>query len=214
MIICVGGIKGGCGKSITAVNLTVIRSILKHKNILLVDADDQKTASDWVDQRIMLGVNTPWTTIKLYDKAVKSEILKLKKNYDDIIIDCGGRDNMSLRSALYVADIFVIPFQPKIFDVWTLSKVCQIVSEAKEVNENLKTYCFINSAETRGSDADEAEEILKSFEMIEFLPATVCRRKAFSNATAHGLGVVELKNQDKKASDEIEELHDLIFKKG
>jgi chromosome partitioning protein len=212
MIICVGGIKGGCGKSLTAVNLTVLRSITKGKNVLLVDADDQGTASDWVDQRISLGINTPWTTIKLYENAVRTEVMKLKKNYDDIIIDSGGRDSISFRAALSVADIFLIPFQPKIFDIWTMSKVCKLVTEAKVVNENLKALTFINGADSRGSDTEEAESILSSFEMLTFIPATIGRRKAFSNATAHGLGVVELKNPDKKASDEIEELHDAIFK--
>jgi hypothetical protein len=37
-------------------------------------------------------------------------------------------------------------------------------------------------------------------------------RKAFSNATAEGLGVVEMRS-DKKAKDEMIALHDAIFGK-
>ena len=50
MIITIGGIKGGVGKSMVAVNLTVIRA-LEGKKVLLVDADEQGTSGDWADHR-------------------------------------------------------------------------------------------------------------------------------------------------------------------
>ena len=86
MIVTVGGIKGGVGKSLITVNLTVIRA-LSGKKVLLVDGDEQGTAGDWTDHREGLGLSTPWTTIRLKSNAVRTEVLKLKDNYDDIIID-------------------------------------------------------------------------------------------------------------------------------
>ena len=44
MIVVIGGIKGGSGKTTPATNLTVMRT-LEGRNILLVDADDQCSAS-------------------------------------------------------------------------------------------------------------------------------------------------------------------------
>ena len=117
MIVCVGGIKGGVGKSLVATNLAVLRSTMG-KKVLLVDADEQGTTSDWVDQRAELGVQTSWTTIRLKANAVRTEIQKLSKNYDDIIIDCGGRDTTSLRAALTVANVFLAPFQPRSFSIF------------------------------------------------------------------------------------------------
>lgn len=209
MIITVGGIKGGVGKSMVAVNLTVIRA-LNNKKVLLVDADEQGTSGDWSDHRSGLGVSTPWTTIRLKAAAVRTEIKKLANNYDDIIIDCGGRDTISLRAALTVSDTFLVPFQPKSFDIWTAAKVSDLVEEAKSLNENLKTYAFINCAGSRGSDNEDAKNILSKTEGLSLLPVTVGLRKAFSNATAEGLGVVETKS-NKKASSEIKALHDAIF---
>ena len=46
MIITVGGIKGGSGKSTVATNLVVLRS-LEGRDVLLVDADTQTTSSDF-----------------------------------------------------------------------------------------------------------------------------------------------------------------------
>lgn len=212
MIITIGGIKGGCGKSLISTNLTVIRS-RQGKKVLLVDGDEQGTSGDWTDHRTGLGIDTPWTTIRLKANAVRTEVLKLSKNYDDIIIDCGGRDTASLRAALTVSNIFLVPFQPKSFDIWTAAKVSQLVEEAKSINEKLITYAFINCAGSRGCDNQDAINILAKAEGLCLLPVTVGLRKAFSNATAEGLGVVEL-GTDKKAIDEINALHNAIFKTG
>lgn len=209
MIVCVGSVKGGVGKSMISINLTVIRYINK-KRVLLIDADEQATSSDWTDHRISLGIHTPWTTIRLKGGAVRTEAQKLSKNYDDIIIDCGGRDTASLRAALTVSDILLVPFQPKSFDIWTAKKVSDLVEEAMALNERLRSYVFINCGGTRGSDNDDAQSILSKIPAFSLLPVTIALRKSFSNATAEGLGVVEL-NTDKKATQEIKALHNSIF---
>ena len=211
MIVTVGGIKGGCGKSLIATNLTVLRAS-QGKRVLLVDADEQGTSGDWADQRTGLGVKTSWTTIRLKASAVRTEIKKMAANYDDIIIDCGGRDTASLRAALTVSDIFLVPFQPKSFDIWTAEKVAALVEEANSLNENLISYAVINCAGTRGSDNDSAKEILGKTVGLKLLPAVICLRKSFSNATAEGLGVIEMRG-DKKAKEEIMILHDAIYRK-
>lgn len=210
MIITIGAVKGGVGKSLIATNLTVLRSSLG-KRVLLVDADEQATSISWVDQRTALGVETKWTTIQLKASAVRTEIKKLLKNYDDIIIDCGGRDTASLRAALTVSDVFLVPFQPKSFDIWTTEKVSDLVEEAKSLNDHLISYALINCAGSRGTDNDDAKSILSQVDNFKLLPLTVGLRKAFSNATAEGLGIIEVKS-DKKAIEEMRALHDALFK--
>jgi chromosome partitioning protein len=211
MIVTSGGIKGGAGKSLIATNLCVVRS-LKSKKVLLVDADEQGSSGDWVDHRMGLGVDTPWTTIRLKANAVRTEVLKMARNYDDIIIDCGGRDTTSLRAALTVSDVFLVPIKPMSFDIWTTAKVSELVNEAKTLNERLIAYAFVNCAGARGSDNDEAKAILARAEGLILLSVTIGLRKAFSNATAEGLGIVETKS-DLKAISEMYALHDAIFTK-
>ena len=46
MIYTIGGIKGGSGKTTVATNLTVWLSS-QGRDVLLVDADDQETATDF-----------------------------------------------------------------------------------------------------------------------------------------------------------------------
>lgn len=208
MIITVGGIKGGAGKTTIATNLTAMRA-LANKKVLLVDADDQRSASDWVEHRQALGINTPWTTIQLTGIAVHKEVPKMLEHYDDIIIDTGGRDTASQRAAISIADILIAPFQPRSFDVWTLGNLNKLLNELITYNSKLKVYAVINRADSKGSDNSDAMEILS--ERIQCIPVTIGQRKAFSNAASEGLGVMELKSSDKKATQEIEELYNAIF---
>ncbi len=210
MIIVIGGIKGGSGKTTIATNLAVIRSF--GKKVLLVDADEQKSAWDWSQQRdacepdLLKGT---FSTVCMSGKAIYSNLQRLKQDYDDIIVDTGGRDTTSQRSALCISDKFILPFKPSSIDIWTLGPIKQILSEC--VNANLKSFAFINQADSIGKDNKEALEILKEFDVITALECTVGNRKAFRNAAAEGLGVRELFPEDKKASTEMQILYDIIY---
>lgn len=211
MIIVVGGIKGGSGKTTVATNLAVMRSA-KGKDVLLVDSDDQETSTDFTilrNERLEDGAG--YTGIKLTGAAVRTETQRLSKKYSDIIIDTGGRDTTSQRAALTVADVLLVPFVPRSFDVWTLEKVAGLVAEMRTANPKLQAYTFINRADPRGQDNDDAAEALKEVEELIFIDAPLGSRKAFSNAASEGLAVTELKPQDPKAAEEILILYSYIF---
>lgn len=210
MITVVGGIKGGSGKTTLATNLCVIRSE-QSKKILLVDADEQKSASDWASQRHALGIETNWVTIQLAGKAIHTELRKMIGDYDDVIIDVGGRDTTSQRSALAIADICILPFKPKSFDMWTLGKVKTMITEIKAVNPDLKVYAVINQADSRGSDNKDSLDMIKEIEDFICLECCLGNRKSFANAAAEGLGVVELKKSDPKAVEEMRTLYSQIY---
>ena len=209
MIVTCGGIKGGCGKSLISTNLVVMRSA-QNKKVLFIDADEQGTSAYWTELRSSSGIDTPWTTIKLHGKAILQEINKLAKNYDDIIIDCGGRETASLRSALVITDVFLVPFRPTGFDIWTIRQVCELIQYAKSFNEKLNAYTFINCAVDRGNYNQQAQEILAQMEELKLLPVTIGLRRSFSNASNEGKGVTEI-GTDVKAISEINNLYNYIF---
>lgn len=213
MILVFGGIKGGVGKTTLATNLTILRS-QQGKDVLLVDADDQGTASDFTIVRndtLTDQGGAGYTSIKLHGSAVRSEILRLAGKYDDIIIDVGGRDTAGQRAALSVAQIYVVPFLPGSFDVWTLENVGQLVEEAQAFNENLRALCVINRADAKGSDNAEAAAIASEIPHLTYLDAPLGNRKAFRSAAAQGLAVTELKPPDPKAIAEIMILFKHLF---
>jgi chromosome partitioning protein len=211
MIVVVGGIKGGSGKTTVATNLAVIRAG-EGRDVLLIDADDQETASDFTILRNERQVgNASYTSIKLTGAAVRTETLRLRSKYDDIVIDTGGRDTTSQRAALTVADILLVPFVPRSFDVWTLEKVAALVFEMRAANPKLRACAFLNRADSRGQDNEGAAEVLKDTEALSFVETPLGGRKAFSNAAAQGLAVTELRPQDPKAVEEFMILHRYVF---
>jgi len=211
MIIVCGGIKGGSGKTTVATNLAVIRSA-QGSDVLLIDADDQETATDFTTQRSeRLEGEAGYTSIKLTGAAVRNQTLRLKEKYQDIIIDTGGRDTTSQRAALSVADLLLVPFVPRSFDVWTIEKVSDLVGEMRQANTTLKAFTFINRADPRGQDNDGAAEVLKESQELQFIEPQLGNRKAFGNAAAGGLAVTELKPEDEKATEEIMLLVQYLF---
>ena len=210
MIIVVGGIKGGSGKTTVATNLAVMGA--KERDVLLIDADDQETATDFTILRNeTLPEGAGYTGIKLTGPAVRTETQRLSNKYDTILIDTGGRDTASQRAALSVANILLVPFIPRSFDIWTLEKVSTLVEEMRSANPDLETYIFINRADPRGPDNEDTAEALKEATSLQFIHTPLGSRKAYSNAAAQGLSVIELKPQDPKATEEMFTLYQRVF---
>lgn len=205
MIYTTGGIKGGCGKSTIATNLTVYLAN-QGRDVLLVDADDQQTATDFTNIRTEVQGEPRYTAIQLYEMAVYSQVQQMKGKYDDIVIDTGGRDTKSQRAALLASDIYLVPFLPRSFDIWTLEKIEEVLEEVRTQNQTLKAYCFLNKADFTGSYNNEAAEPLRKSEHIEFIEAPLGYRKVYAHASSDGLGITEYKPKDAKAIAEIETL--------
>jgi chromosome partitioning protein len=215
MIITVGNTKGGVGKTTVAVNLAILRAGLGH-DVLLVDGDEQGSASLFSQLRaeLLLG-KTGYTAVGLYGAAVRTQVRQLAPKYQDIVIDVGGRDTGSLRAALTVSDVLLIPVQPRSFDIWALDAMAALVGEAREINPDLRALAFLNAADAQGKDNAEAREALSELSersSIGALDVTIVRRKAFPNAAAQGRGVVEIRPPDAKAVEELAALADAAFR--
>ena len=211
MILLLGGIKGGSGKTTVAVNLSVMLS-LDGADVLLVDADEQETASDFtVLRNETRDPDAGYTAIKLTGAAVRTEVQRLAPKYDHVVIDTGGRDTTSQRAAITVADRMLVPFVPRSFDIWTLNRVLELIGEMSPANPGLEAHAFLNRSDPRGSDNGEAAGILSENETMGLLNAPLGNRKAFANAAAFGQAVVEYRPKDQKAVQEIQELYRSLF---
>ena len=82
MILSIGGIKGGSGKTTLAINIAVAKSLKKRK-VLLVDADEQKSSTMWSQKREELKLDNRITTIQLTGSSVLSEVKKIFKNFKE-----------------------------------------------------------------------------------------------------------------------------------
>lgn len=211
MIVVIGGIKGGTGKTTIATNLTVMRA-LSGKKVLLIDADEQRSSFTWAHQRELEGMPTPWTTIHLTGESVRLQVKKMADNYDDIIIDVGGRESDSYRAALSIANVYIVPFQPRSLDVWTLRPVKNLINSMLSLRDTpFISYAIVNRADANGGDNEDTLNVLRSCPNLVCLPFVIGQRKAFANAATNGLGVIEIKPADKKAISEMQNLYQHIY---
>ena len=212
MILTVGGIKGGSGKSTIATNLAVLR-VKEGCDVLLVDADTQETATDFTLQRNQkTDGNAGFTCIKLAAEAVRTETLRLAEKYQDVIIDTGGRDTTSQRAALSVSHVLLAPFQPSSFDLWALEQTTQLFAEMQLANPELKGFTFLNKAEPRGSDNAAAAEVLRENNTLSFIEdVLLVYRKAYRTASSQGQTVTEVKPRDAKAINEFLTLYRYLY---
>jgi len=210
MILAVGNIKGGVGKTTLAVNLAIARAASGY-DVLLVDGDEQRTAITFTELRTDQLGSSGYTAVSLQGTALRTQVRQLAPKYDDIIIDVGGRDTGSLRAALTIIETLLIPVQPRSFDIWAVDQMAELVKESREINENLRALAILNAADAQGRDNEDAAVALKEVQGIELLPLTVGRRKAFPNAAASGRAVIEQTPKDPKAVEELNALLQAVF---
>ncbi len=212
MIILIGGEKGGTGKTTIATNLAAMR-VIKGHDVLLVDTDKQGSASAWSDIRDANNIKVRVPNVQKFGSNLASDIRDFQNRYEDIIIDAGGRDSVELRASMTIADIVYIPVQASQFDIWTLSIMNDLVSQAKGFNTKLQPYVLINRATTNPivNEVEEAKDVLRDFEHLGLLPLTLKERISYRKAAKNGLAIIELEKQDQKAINEITMLYEEVF---
>ena len=125
-IVALGNIKGGVGKTTLAVNFAISQA-LRGQDVLLVDGDEQGTARAFTQLRAESLGAPGYTAVALHGSELRTQIRLLQSKYGQIIVDVGGRDTASLRAALTVADILVVPVLPATFDVWSLDPLSDLI---------------------------------------------------------------------------------------
>lgn len=215
MLILVANEKGGVGKTTIAVNLAAM-CVLAGKETLLIDTDKQESASAWASVRHESEI-VPSVTCVAKTGKVGFDLVKLKDKFDVIIVDAGGRDSVEMRQAMAVCEFALIPIKPAQFDVWSLSRMAQLIEEIREkTGEPVNARAFINGASPNPAvrETQEVKDALKDYiEVFPTMETVVTERIAFRKAAREGQGVVELSASlaDPKANLELMALYQEIF---
>jgi chromosome partitioning protein len=204
MIIVIGSQKGGCGKSTTTASICAALAS-QGKDIVLVDADRQATAANWAADRDQDDTLAPVYCVQKYDN-IRSTLIDLDKRYEYVVVDAAGRDSRELRTSITAAHMLIVPFRPSQPDLDTLPHMQEVITQAQDLNSELKVYGLLTMNPTNPSVNEEAEarEYFQEFPIIHPLKTMIYDRKVYRDSMSVGKGVTEMSNP--KAKTEIENL--------
>lgn len=125
MIITVAALKGGVGKTTTAVLLALALDQRRRTAPILIDGDRQGSATTW---RELAGDDWPGGT--LGDPLPWPEPLIPNRKLTEAVIDTGPGDPSRIAAAAAVSDVVVVPTGPRYGDVSQIGPTLDVVAKA------------------------------------------------------------------------------------
>lgn len=199
-VIAVLNQKGGSGKSTLATNLATSLH-RRSRRVALVDADPQKTASEWASR----GEDTPPTYEATED--LEKNIPALEGSFDIVILDGAPRMSDLATEAVKTADLVLIPVQPSGADLWAAEDILDTVKARQKVAGGPHAAFVVSRAVARTNLADSVEDALAHYD-ADVLNARTGHRVAYTEALGTGKSVLDVGG---KAAAEIREITDEVL---
>lgn len=186
MIISLLNQKGGVGKTTLAIHLATALAQRGSKT-LLIDADPQGSALDW---SVIRSTTPLFPVIGLPKPTIHREVNALSADYDSIVIDGPPRVYEVARSAILASDLVLIPVQPSPYDVWAAKEIVDLLNDAGNFKENIKSGFVINRKIVNTAIGRDVSEALAAYNLPVF-SSQICQRVSFAESAAQGHTVLE-----------------------
>lgn len=189
--------KGGVGKTTLALHLAT--SFHHHGfNTVLLDLDPQSSATEWYDAR---GSELP--PVRSIQPARLEKTIEQAREIetDLLVLDTAPHTEASALAAARLADLVIVPCQPKIMDLRAMRRTADIIRLVKA-----PAFVVLNGVPHQGTVADEAAEAVAEDIGLSVAPIRLGYRVAYDRALIAGQTAQEFE-PDGKAAQEVEALY-------
>lgn len=199
MITVLASRKGGVGKSTVVLNLAVA---LKSAgmDLMLVDADPQRSIERWTESREQAG-NLPQIPVVCLSGNITKNLAVQAQKSERVLVDASGHDSVELRSALCCADLVIFPFRPSDLDLLTADYVCSLIEQAEIANPKLKAVAMLTQCTTnaRSNEVIQTREVLEA-KGFRVLKSRLCDRKIYRDSVGEGRSASEMPKSSARTS--------------
>ena len=185
-VVSIAQQKGGAGKTTLAIQLG-IAWLTEGRRVAMLDVDPQASLFSWFNlRRRRLGDDESGLVVQgLSGWRLGSELGRLRREFDLVLVDTPPHAETDARSALRAADLALLPCQPNALDVWaskaTLELAAAVGTEALMVLNRVP-------ARSRAAEAIRAEIAAERWPLAA---ASLGNRQAFATSIGAGRGVAE-----------------------
>ncbi|SNT38239.1 chromosome partitioning protein [Granulicella rosea] len=173
-IITVTSLKGGAGKTTTALHLAAYHQ--QFAPTLLVDADPNRSLREWVSR----GPGMPFAVIG------EASLAKEAGKYDTIIIDTKGRpERDDLNDMIVGSDLIVVPCPP---DAQAVATLRMLFAQFKTMDASNYRVLLVNVPPPPQRDGEEYRGLLADLQIPTF-QHSIRSMKAFKRASVQGCTV-------------------------
>lgn len=193
-IVTVAQQKGGAGKTTLAINLAVCWAA-QGRRVALVDIDPQASVTAWGAIRKDQKNIAPLTISAVSGWRTATEIDRIKREHDLVIIDSPPHAATEARTAIRAGDLVLVPAQLSPMDIWATQATLELA-----VAEKRPVMLVLNRVAPRGAVGDRLRQEIVS-RNLPVATATLGNRQAFAAALMEGLGVSEFEPRSQAAQE-------------
>ena len=153
MRLSVVNLKGGTGKTVTAVHLA--SGLARQGRTLLVDADPQGSALSWSEEADLLC-----SVVSLPVRDLPRRLPALLQGVDHAVIDTPPGDRVIVRGAIAASEMAVVPMPTSIMDLDRLRPTLDLIEEVEALTP-VRVFVLLTRVRTATRSGRVTRDVLE-----------------------------------------------------